>query len=117
MLDFIHPNSGEIEGDLYWTQFFYIALIEWFDVHTAICGFIALETSRMFSILSYSKHKRLFFSIGTLEIKVTLYSKIIYFILTFTNVLYWFGYIIRVLERIKRVNGQFLTSSLYSQET
>lgn len=44
-------QGGEIEGDLYWTQFLYIALIEWFDVHTAICGFIASETSRIFVFL------------------------------------------------------------------
>ena len=115
MLDFIHPNSGEYEGDWYWIQFFYITLIELFDVCTVIYGFIALETSRGFSIFSYSKHKRLFFSIGTLEVKVTLYCEIAFY--TSTNVLNWFGYIIRLLERIERINGQFLTSSLNSQET
>ena len=108
MLDFIHPNSGEYEGDWYWIQFFYITLIELFDVCTVIYGFIALETSRGFSIFSYSKHKRLFFSIGTLEVKVTLYCEIAFY--TFTNVLNWFGYIIRLLERIERINGQFLIS-------
>lgn len=115
MLDIIHPNSGEIEGDCYWIQFFYITLIELFDIHTVICGFIALETSRVFSIFSYSKHKRLFFSIGILEVKVTLCCRIAFY--TFTNVLDWFDYILRLLERIERVNGQFLTSSLNSQET
>jgi len=95
MLDFIHPNTGEYEGDWYWIQFFYITLIELFDVCTVIYGFIALETSRGFSIFSYSKHKRLFFSIGTLEVKVTLYCEIAFY--TFTNMLGWFGYIIRLL--------------------
>lgn len=93
-----------------------MTFMELFDIHTVIHSFTALETSRVFSIFSCSKQKRLFFSVWTLEVEVTFYSKIIYFTLTFTNVLYCFGLITRLLERIKSANGQFLTSSFYSQE-
>lgn len=99
-----------------WTQFFYTTFMELFDIHTVIHSFTALETSRVFSIFSCSKQKRLFFSVWTLAVRVTFYSKVVYFTLTFTNVLYCFGHITRLLERIKSANGQILTSSLYSQE-
>lgn len=91
-----------------------MTFIELFDSHTVTHDFIVLETSRGFSIFSYSKHKRLFFSIWALEVEVPWYYTIIYFTLTFTNALYPFG--IRFVERIQSTNGQFLTSSFCHQE-
>lgn len=81
MLGFIYPSSVKL-------CFFYKTFMELFDIHTAIRSFMALETSRVFGIFSFSTQKILFFFIWTLEVKVTLYSRIIYFTLTFATMLY-----------------------------
>lgn len=65
-----------------------MTFLELFDIHTIICGFRVLRDLKVFSIfISYSKHKRLFFSTWVLGVKVTSYSKIIYFALIFMNML------------------------------
>jgi hypothetical protein len=51
MLDFIHPDSGEIEGDVCGTQFFYKAFID-FAIYTAFHSLLILETRRFLLFLT-----------------------------------------------------------------
>ena len=67
-----------------------MTFLELFDMHTVIQSFTALE----FAVFLVAQSKKdCFSSIWTWEVKVTLYSKIIYFMLTFTHaVLIWSYY-------------------------